>query len=403
MTEVTARRPDRAAVRARVAVLGVFWLCGVARALWSASLPAVNERLHLTAGQVGLALLAVGVGSIAVMPPVGRLSDRYGSRRLLRIGAPLAALTAAGPALATGYPALLAAAFVLGVGLGALDVAMNAQAIEVEQRYGRPILSSFHGLWSLGGVIGSAVIVAGLHLRLQAQALTVLSACAAAALYLLTGPALLAPARPDRAAPKAGEQPQRPAAPLGRGMIALLGLTATAAFLAEGAGYDWAALHAGRELGADQATAPLAYTVFAAALTLTRLTSDPLRHRLGPVRGIAWAGAVAVLGYLLVLVAPLLPAGRMPLAFTGWAVAGVGLATVVPAVFGSLAAHDGAVGRGLAWVSAFAYSGNLAGPAVIGFIAGATSLGAAMLLPALMALTVALVGPIALRRALRPS
>ncbi len=394
------RPPSPEAKRARLAVLGVFWLCGVARSLWSASLPSVSARLQLSADQLGLALLLVGIGSIAAMPVAGRLSDRWGSRVLLRVSGPLAALTVLGPALAPGYPALLGAAALLGIGLGTLDVAMNAHAIEVEERYERPILSSFHGLWSLGGVAGSAVIAFGLHLRVDVRLLTAVSALAVAALSLLPGSRLLTrvPEPPAKA-----EEPAAEVRPLGNTVIVLLGLAAMAAFLSEGAGYDWAALHAGRELGAGPATAPLAYTVFAAALTLTRLTSDGLRRRLGPVRAIGWAGATAVLGYALVLAAPALPGGRLACAFTGWAVAGVGLATVVPGIFSSLAGNKGSVGRGLAWVSTFAYGGNLAGPAVIGFIAGAASLNTALLLPAAMAVAVALFGPIAIRATRAPA
>ncbi|MFI7102437.1 MFS transporter [Streptomyces sp. NPDC050161] len=401
----------REAKRARIATLGVFALCGVARSLWSASLPGVDERLQLSAHQLGLALLVVGIGSIVAMPAAGRLSDRWTSRRLLRISGPLAALTVVGPALAPGFGLLLVTAFLLGAGLGVLDVAMNAQAIEVEQRFGRPILSSFHGLWSLGGVAGSGVIALGLHLHGSGQALVACGALVVAALSLLPGRALLRPERTAAETPAGGPSPAAEAertaeatepVPLRAGLILLLGLTAMAAFLSEGAGYDWAALHARQELGADSATAPLAYTAFAAALTVTRLTSDGLRRRLGPVRGIAWAGAISVLGYALVLLAPHLSTGRLGFAFVGWAVAGAGLATVVPAVFSSLAANEGSVGRGLAWVSTLAYGGNLAGPAVIGLIAGATSLGSAMLLPMAMALTVVLLGPIALRATLAP-
>ena len=119
--------------RARAGVFMVFWLCGVIAALWSASLPSINNRLHLGETRLGLALLLVGAGAIAVMPTVGRMCDRYGSRRVLRLIAPLCPLPLLGPALAGSYPALLVSAFVLGAGVGGLDVAMNAHAIVVEQ------------------------------------------------------------------------------------------------------------------------------------------------------------------------------------------------------------------------------------------------------------------------------
>ena len=170
------RSPDRDGVRARLAVFAVFGLCGVICSLWSASLPSVNARLHLGETRLGIALLMVGAGAMALMPLTGRLCDRWTSRTVVRVGGPVTALTLIGPALAPGFPALLATAFVLGAGIGSLDVAMNAHAIAVEQRYGRPIMSAFHGLWSVGGVTGSAVIAAGLHFGAHAPALMVAGA-----------------------------------------------------------------------------------------------------------------------------------------------------------------------------------------------------------------------------------
>ncbi|HEY2443542.1 MAG TPA: MFS transporter [Streptosporangiaceae bacterium] len=155
--------PHRDVRRARLSVFAVFWLCGVICSLWSASLPALNARLHLGETRLGVALLMVGAGAMAIMPVTGRLCDRWTSRTVVRVGGPLTALTLIGPALAPGFPVLLVAAFVLGSGIGSLDVAMNTHAIAVEQRYGRPIMSAFHGLWSVGGVAGSAVIAAGLR------------------------------------------------------------------------------------------------------------------------------------------------------------------------------------------------------------------------------------------------
>src|SRR5207248_3528046 len=126
----------------RLAVFWIFCLCGVICSLWSTSLPTINARLHLGETRLGLVLLLTGAGAVAVMPSTGRLCDRLGSRRVLRAGAPLSGLALIGPALAGSFPALLAAAFLLGAGIGSLDVAMNAHAIVVERRYGRSIMSA---------------------------------------------------------------------------------------------------------------------------------------------------------------------------------------------------------------------------------------------------------------------
>jgi MFS family permease len=392
--------PAAADRKARLAVFWIFALCGVICSLWSTSLPAISTRLHVGETRLGIVLLMAAAGAVAVMPLTGRLCDRRGSRAVLRVGAPLSGVSLLGPALAGSFPGLLAAAFVLGVGIGSLDVAMNAHAITVEQRYGRSIMSAFHGFWSVGGVLGSAVIAAGLHFGATDPALIAGGAVASAVLLVLPSPLLLPPGEPGTAAPAAGTA--APEAGPRRGVVALLGLVASAGFICEGAAYNWAPLHAIRELHAAPPTAALVYTVFATALTIGRLTGDWARRWLGPVRAMAVAGGTAVGGFLLVLLAPSLPAGALACNFAAWAVAGLGLATVVPAVFSAVGALDSGVGRALSRVAMCGYAGELAGPAVIGPLAGATSLRVAMLVPGGLALLITGLGPLAVIRAIRP-
>ncbi|MFC6903085.1 hypothetical protein ACFQGX_48790 [Nonomuraea dietziae] len=175
-------------------------------------------------------------------------------------------------------------------------------------------------------------------------------------------------------------------------LVALLGVVAFAGHLSEGAAIDWAALHARLVLDADPAAAPLAYTVFAVAMTSIRLLGDPIRARLGAVRTIQLAGGFATVGYLLVLLVP-----NIVGAWIGWALAGVGLATVVPVVFSAVGAAGGSVGRALSVVTAFGYSGLLVGPAVLGFVADSASLPVALIIPAVMAAVVGLTGTPAIR------
>ena len=406
-----AGTPAGAALRReRLAVFWIFCVCGVIAALWSTSLPAINVRLHLGETRLGIALLMTGAGAVAVMPLTGRLCDRLGSRRVLRAGAPLSGLSLVPPALAPGFPALLAAAFVLGAGIGSLDVAMNAHAIAVERRYGRSVMSAFHAFWSIGGVLGSVVIAAGLHLRASDPALMTAGAAAAALLSLVPGRWLMPRSRAQDAASAAARAPADGAAPspepaAGAGtrhaVVLMLGIIVSAGFICEGAAYNWAPLHAVRELHAAPATAALAYTVFATAVVAGRLTGDQLHRRLGPVRAIGWAGVTTVAGYLLVALAPSLPAGGLACDYAGWAVTGIGLATVVPAVLSAVGVLERGVGRTLSRVVAFGYAGELAGPAVIGPVAAAASLRVAMLVPAGLAVVIAVLGPVAVARAAR--
>ncbi|MER7369831.1 MFS transporter, partial [Nonomuraea wenchangensis] len=210
-----------------------------------------------------------------------------------------------------------------------------------------------------------------------------------------------APASPELAP---GEAKGGTGGSLTWGLIALLGLAAFAGHLSEGAAIDWAALHARWVLGTDPAAAPLAYTIFSVAMTTVRLLGDPIRARLGSVRTIQLAGLLATAGYALVLLSPLVPEGlRVACAWTGWALAGVGLATVVPVLFSAVGAAGERVGRALAMVTAFGYSGLLLGPAVLGYVADVASLPVALIIPAALAAVVTIAGAPAIRSLLRAS
>lgn len=394
--------PERSALaRARPALSLYYWLSGVLNALWVATLPAVDERLKLGPGRIGTLLLLLAVGALATMPLIGRLADRWGSRRLLRAATPLCALVLCGVALAPSYEMLAVAALPLGSATGAVNIALNVHGVEVERGLGKPIMGSLHGVWSLGGVIGGAVITTALVAGVDVRTLMLSGAVTLMALFLIPGPFLFttpshpAPAPlPDKAEDTGGHHGP---AVLSVGMIALMGSVVFAAYLSEGTATDWAAVHARWELAAEPATASVVYTAFAAAMTVTRFLGDPLRARLGPARTMRLAGAVASTGYALVLVASLIGAGGIACAITGWSLVGVGMATVVPVIFSTVGAMSSRPGRALSAITTISFGGALAGPAVIGYIAEAESLRTALLLPAVFAVFVALAGPPAVR------
>ncbi|PZG10110.1 MFS transporter, partial [Nonomuraea aridisoli] len=363
--------------------------------LWAAGLPSLNERLDLGPARVGSVLLLISGGALVSMLAAGPMVDRWSSRRVCWIGGPLSAVVLLGPALAPSYGALLVLAVVFGMGLGVTEVAMNAHSVEVERRYGRPIISAFHGTWSLGGAAGGGLTSLVLLAGLDAQWLLIAAAVVVPFLYLPAA-RLLLPDAPRHASGETGGGTS--GGSLHWGLIALLGLAAFAGHLSEGAAIDWAALHAQWVLATDPAVAPLAYTIFSVAMTTVRLLGDPIRARLGSVRTIGLAGTLATAGYALVLLSPL--AGeplRVACAWTGWALAGVGLAPVVPVLFSAVGAAGGPVGRALAMVTAFGYSGLLLGPAVLGYVSEASSLPVALLIPAVLAAVVALTGVPAIR------
>ncbi|MEU8246739.1 MFS transporter [Nonomuraea sp. NPDC048916] len=383
--------------RARIGVFGYFFLAGFVMGLWASGLPSLNDRLELGPARLGSVLLLISAGALVSMLVAGPLVDRWSSRVVCWFGGPLSAVVLLGPALAPSYPALAILAVVFGIGLGVTEVAMNAHSVEVERAYARPVISAFHGTWSLGGAAGGALTAAVLGAGLDAQALLVVAAIVVPFLYAPLA-RLLLPASPGPAASGADTGEGRSAGGLRWGLIAMLGVAAFAGHLSEGAAIDWAALHARWVLDTDPAAAPLAYTIFAVAMTTVRLLGDPIRARLGSVNTIRLAGILATCGYGLVLAAP--PAGaslRVVCAWVGWALVGVGLATVVPVIFSAVGAAGGPVGRALSLVTAFGYSGLLVGPALLGYVAEASSLPVALIVPAVLAAVVALTGVPAIR------
>lgn len=365
-------------------MFGYFCFLGMTVGLWAAGLPALNDRLQLGPARLGTALLLVSLGALLSMLAAGHLVDRWSSGTMSRVSGPLCALALLGPALAPDHASLAVAAVLLGLCIGVAEVAVNAHSVEVERLYGRPVISAFHGAWSLGAAAGGALTSAALSAGIDPRAPLIGGALAIPLLYLATGGALLPPpARAERTGAKGGWG-------VPWGLLLLLGVAAFAGHLAEGAAMDWAALHTRTVLDGDPALAPLAFTIFSAAMTAVRFLGDPIRRRLGNTVTVGLAGTVAATGYGLVLLSPL--AGGIPMAWTGWGLTGVGLATVIPVLFSAVGAQGVSVGKALSTVTAFGYTGLLLGPAVLGFVAEAASLRVSLFIPALFAVVIALTG-----------
>lgn len=400
--------PDATARRARIAVFAFFFLNGLVMGVWATGLPALNDRLDLGPARLGSVLLLVAGGALVSMLATGPLIDRWSSTRMCRVAGPVSALLLLAPALADSYGPLTVFAVVFGLGVGTVEVSMNAHSVEVERRYGRPIVSAFHGVWSLGGAAAGGLTALGLKLGLDGRALLVGAALLVPFAFLYAARALLPvpevaevpeAAEAETPAPSEAREAPTPAFTLRWGLVVLLGLTAFAGHMSEGAAMDWAAVHARWVLDLDPAVAPLAYTIFSVAMTTVRLFGDPIRARLGPVRTIQLAGLHATAGYALILAAPLADGAlSVVCAWSGWALAGVGLATVVPVVFSAVGAAGGSVGRALSLVTAFGYTGLLLGPAVLGYVAEHSSLPVALVIPGVMAAAVTLLGGPAIRR-----
>ncbi|MES2923049.1 MAG: MFS transporter [Verrucomicrobiota bacterium] len=387
--------PPRAA---RLAVAATFFFNGALFATWVSRIPALKEERGLSHGMLGLALLMIALGAVVAMPLAGRFTARLGSRRVTQVTAALMSLALPLLVLAPNGPWFVLALFCFGAVHGALDVSMNTQAVAVEKRYGRPINSGFHALFSFGGLIGSAVgglvASAGIaplgHFIVAVVVLGGTTALFALPRLLDAGEAeahgKLDEARPEFAWPKP----------------ALLALGALAFFvmMGEGAMADWSAVFLRQATGASEGLAAAGYAAFSITMAIGRFSGDWLSTRFGPVTLVRLSGSIATLGMALALFSPSPMTGLI-----GFACVGAGFATVVPMAFTAAGRTPGvSAGVALATASTIGYFGFLLGPPLIGFAAELIGLrGALALILVTSALIVALAPVVRQAASIRPS
>ncbi len=351
-------RPVGALGPAALATRFSFLAAGLPMASWAPLIPFAKERVGAGDAQLGLHLLCLGIGSIIAMPVTGYISARRGARGMVLLGG--AGLVLCLPLLVTmGSPVLLGLSiFVFGASLGTIDVAMNVHAAEVERLEGRPMMSGFHAMWSVGGILGAGGTTALIWGGLPPLGAALVAAAASATCLAVAAPRLLN-TRPG----------EPPVMALPRGLVLLLALLAGLVFLVEGSILDWGAL-----LMLDRGllpveTAGIGFMLFSAAMAAGRLAGDRIVARLGGWRTLVAGGVVTVAGLSLMLT------GGAALALAGFTLVGFGCANLVP-VFFSAAGRQKIMAPGLAIaaITTVGYSGILLGPAVIGFVSEATSL-----------------------------
>jgi predicted MFS family arabinose efflux permease len=347
---------------ARVATSVIFAVHGAVTGTFAARLPWLADHVGVSAGGLGVALLMPGIGALAAMPLSGRLTHRYDLRSLTRILILMWCAALVLPALPTTLPVLCAALAVYGAAAGVADVAMNAQAVVIEQGYGRSVMSAFHGFWSVGGLAGAAAAVLAARHGVDARVHFAATAAVLALVTLIAATRLL-PHRPEPEvdAPPAFALPTRAVLPIG-----LIGLCAV---FAEGAGLDWSAVYVRDVLGNSAGTAAATVAVFSISMAVARFAGDRVVRRLGPVATVQLAALCAAVGALAVVL------GRhvVPV-MAGFGVLGAGIAVVVPLVFAAAGRLDEHPGRNLAGVAGIAYGSGLIAPGVIGGIAHVSSL-----------------------------
>jgi MFS family permease len=377
--------------RARLAVATIFCLNGIALANWIARIPDVKQQLALSDQQLGLVLLCVAAGALVAQPTVGWLIGRVGSRHMTTVMLLGFCLSVTLPGLAADMLSLMGALFVFGACNGGLDVAMNAQAALVEQRYARPIMSSFHGLWSIGGLLGAAMggLIATQGVPVRAHLLGVAIIAVIIAVIATRGLVV-----DDNVRHEAG-----PSFALPPRALMLLGLIAFGVLFCEGAIADWSAVYLRESLHSTPAIAATGFAVFSLLMAAGRLTGDALALRLGPAWVVRGGGALVALG-LAVAIASNIPI----IAIIGFGMIGAGLACSFPLILSAAARTPGvAANTAIAAMATMGYTGFLVGPPLIGTLAEAVSLRGALGLLALVGVLVAVFGRTVERRSLAAS
>ncbi|MFJ5078441.1 MFS transporter [Streptomyces sp. NPDC088553] len=348
--------------RARFAVAAVFCVHGSVTGSFATRIPWIQEHAGVSAGQLGLALAFPALGASVAMPLAGAVSHRFGARTALRGLLTLWTLALTLPSLAPNVWGLCAALFVYGATAGMSDVAMNALGVETENRLGKSIMSSLHGMWSAGALIGSAAGTVAAHLGGDARLHHLIAALVLTALGLVFCQGVL-----DMRSTPDEEPPPRFSLPPKSALI--IGAIGFCAVFAEGASLDWSAVYLRDELGSSAGLAAASTTAFALTMTVARLAGDRVVDRFGAVRTVRVGGAVATLGGVLVVLAP-----HAAVAMAGFGLIGLGVAVVVPLAFAAAGRSGPNPSQAIAGVATITYTSGLIAPSAIGGIADATSL-----------------------------
>ncbi len=357
--------------RFRLAVSFFFFVQGVVFASWANRIPDIKETLGLDDRQLGTVLFAIPMGQMAAMALSGWLVNKFGSRRMMTIGALLYSLLLIPLGLAPSAHALMGCLFLFGVSSNLCNAAVNTQAIGAERLHGKTIMASFHGLWSMGGFLGGLISMAfvGAHMSPEVQFACVTAAAAMTICYFRAHLV-----RFDvKAQPKDVEEQRGGRLALLRKIdpfVVALGCMAFAAMVCEGCMYDWSGVYYREVVGVEDGLVQLGYVVCLCTMTIGRFVSDHFVMRYGRRAVIITSGLLIFGGMMLAVILPNIACATIGLFFVGF-----GISSTVPICY-SLAGHSGRMSSAMAvtTVASIGYMGFLLGPPVIGHISHAISL-----------------------------
>jgi MFS family permease len=360
----------------RRAVGVTFFVNGVVLGTFASRLPWIADRLHLSSGTLGLVGLSTSIGALATMPFAAQFVHRYGPRATTRVLIVVSSAAVVLPAVSPSLLVLAAMMLIFGALTGINDNAMNAQAVEAEQRIGKSIMSGLHGMWSLGVLAGALIGSLAAHTHVDPVVQFAVVAATAAVAGGISSIWF------------AGEPPAGAAADVEvpwfawpRGTVLLIGLVGFAAIFVEFAANDWSAVFMHWDLHSSQATAAIATGTFAGSMAAGRLSGDAVVRRIGPGLSVRACGVLGTLGCVLVAVSPG-PAA----ALAGFIMIGLGVSVVVPLVFAAAGRSGPSPAIGVAGVATVSYGAGMAAPSVMGGVADLSSLRIAFAVAGLLAI-----------------
>ena len=375
MTTTTPAVTNRLSTRlAAIAVTLMFVVNGAVIGGFGGALPSLRDKLGLDATQIAIMLFCGGAAAIGSMQIGGRLADAVGAREITLAAVPLLTVGMISIGLAQVYAVAIVGAILIGLGNGAMDVAMNAMGVQVEAARQRPIMSFFHAFWSIGNFIGAGtVLLLAIVLGLKGgEVVTPLAI--SIAVFTLVGLGILFKITPKAAVVHHTVDGVRTRIPTVAWVLAVMAL---AFGLCEGTALDWSSLHVTDVAGVDSTTGALGLIAVSAFMVVIRLLGDRLVTRFGRRAVVRFGGLCAALGYLSVTLV-----SSLPLLLVGWALVGFGVGMIAPQVY-ALSGHIGG-GRALAVVVTFGYAAFLIGPAFVGFLVNQLGIHHAMAVPALL-------------------
>lgn len=387
---MTVEMPSACLIKARSATQLMFLVCGLGMASWAPMVPLAKDRLALNDANLGLLLLLLGAGAMLMMPVSGILVSRFGSRIVMACAALVLALALPLLLVLSSTPAMAVTLFLFGSGVGTIDVAMNAHGVQVQNLYGRPIMSSLHGLFSVGGLFGSLGLGFLMKLGLN-PVYAIVSISLLLIVITVTQYRNLFPVAVEQQAIARFSGDEKPAEGQRRfswlrGSVLFLGIMCFAVFLVEGAILDWSAIFLRDTKGIDVELAGAGYAAFSVAMATMRLVGDKIVARLSSKTVVVFGSLLSAVGLSIAVFSPWVLGSLF-----GFVLVGVGAANIVPVFFSEAGRLPGiAPTVSIPAITTIGYTGMLAGPALLGFIAQYASLSVALGVLALLLVLVAL-------------